>query len=224
MLHSSIVCFYRTSEKKAFLFGQMSSIIILLSSTFCEKKLNTSGQKSVSIALGIVIRKVPGVTRWVEHVWKVVAVLPGAGPENWKVLRRDGEAIEYHAATVPLELFRTDTEAYLHGLSTKIPSIYVVMRDGVGVDPLDVVLATASPYEAQDYADTGEELVEKVPMPEGLVAWIRDYIDEHHEDEVFVKRRRDKSRIDLTENGIGDARIRQVSDVYRAPSAKETVH
>ena len=224
MLHSSIVCFYRTSEKKAFLFGQMSSIIFLLSSTFCEKKLNTSGQKSVSIALGIVIRKVPGVTRWVEHVWKVVAVLPGAGPENWKVLRRDGEAIEYHAATVPLELFRTDTEAYLHGLSTKIPSIYVVMRDGVGVDPLDVVLATASPYEAQDYADTGEELVEKVPMPEGLVAWIRDYIDEHHEDEVFVKRRRDKSRIDLTENGIGDARIRQISDVYRAPSAKETVH
>mgnify|MGYP000084519960 FL=1 len=224
MLHSSIVCFYRTSEKKAFLFGQMSSIIFLLLSTFCEEKLNTSGQKSVSIALGIVIRKVPGVTRWVEHVWKVVAVLPGAGPENWKVLRRDGEAIEYHAATVPLELFRTDTEAYLHGLSTKIPSIYVVMRDGVGVDPLDVVLATASPYEAQDYADTGEELVEKVPMPEGLVAWIRDYIEEHHEDEVFVKRRRDKSRIDLTENGIGDARIRQVSDVYRAPSAKETVH
>ena len=224
MLHSSIVCFYRTSEKKAFLFGQMSSIIFLLSSTFCEEKLNTGGQKSVSIALGIVIRKVPGVTRWVEHVWKVVAVLPGAGPENWKVLRRDGEAIEYHAATVPLELFRTDTEAYLHGLSTKIPSIYVVMRDGVGVDPLDVVLATASPYEAQDYADTGEELVEKVPMPEGLVAWIRDYIDEHHEDEVFVKRRRDKSRIDLSENGIGDARIRQISDVYRAPSAKETVH
>ena len=188
------------------------------------KILNYSGQKSVSIALGIVIRRVPSVTRWVEHVWKVVAVLPGAGPENWKELRRDGETIEYHAATVPLELFRTDTEAYLHGLSTKIPSIYVVMRDGVDAGPLDVVLATASPYEAQDYADTGEELVEKVPMPEGLVAWIRDYIEEHHEDEVFVKRRRDKSRIDLSENGIGDARIRQISDVYRAPSAKETVH
>ncbi|MDT2057996.1 MAG: DUF3305 domain-containing protein, partial [Planktomarina sp.] len=87
-----------------------------------------------------------------------------------------------------------------------------------------VVLATASPYEAQDYADTGEELVEKVPMPEGLAAWIRDYIEEHHEDEVFIKRRRDKSRIDLEQNGIGDARIRQISDVYRAPSAKETVH
>ena len=181
-------------------------------------------EKFVSISLGIVIRKVPGVTRWVDHVWKAVAVLPGAGPANWKELRRDGDAIEYHAATVQLELFRTDTEAYLHGLSTKIPAIYVVMRESEGADPLDVVLAIASPYEAQDYADTGEELVEKVPMPEGLVAWIRDYVEQYHEDEVFIKRRRDKSRVDREENGIGDARIRQTSDVYRAPSAKETVH
>ena len=189
-----------------------------------EKKLHAIVQKSVSIPLGIVIRKVPGVTRWVDHVWKAVAVLPGAGPAHWKELRCDGDVIEYHAATVPLELFRTDTEAYLHGLSTKIPAIYVVMRESEGADPLDVVLATASPYEAQDYADTGEELVEKVPMPEGLVAWIRDYVEQHHEDEVFIKRRRDKSRVDREENGIGDARIRQISDVYRAPSAKETVH
>lgn len=189
-----------------------------------EKKLHAIVQKSVSIPLGIVIRKVPGVTRWVDHVWKAVAVLPGAGPAHWRELRRDGDVIEYHAATVQLELFRTDTEAYLHGLSTKIPAIYVVMRESEGADPLDVVLATASPYEAQDYADTGEELVEKVPMPEGLVAWIRDYVEQHHEDEVFIKRRRDKSRVDREENGIGDARIRQTSDVYRAPSAKETVH
>ena len=222
--HCSILGFYQTFKKNVFLFSQISSNVYKICTKNIEGKLHVLGQKSVSISLGIVVRRVPGVSRWVEHVWKVVAVLPGAGPENWKELRRDGEVIEYHAATVPLELFRTDTEAYLHGLSTRIPSIYVVLRDGVGVDPLDVVLATASPYEAQDYADTGEELVEKVPMPEGLAAWIRDYIEEHHEDEVFIKRRRDKSRIDLEQNGIGDARIRQISDVYRAPSAKETVH
>lgn len=174
--------------------------------------------------LGIVIRRVPGVTRWAKHVWQAVAVLPGAGAADWKELRRDGEAVEFHAATVPLELFRTDTEAYLHGISTNPPAIYVVMRPGDADRPLEVLLATASPYEAQDYADTGEELVEKVPMPEGLVAWIRDYVEEHHEDEVFIKRRRDKKRIDLKEDGIGDARIRQTADVYRAPVRKETVH
>ena len=175
--------------------------------------------------LGIVIRRVPGVTCWATHVWKAVAVLPGAGEADWKELRREDETIEYHATTLPLELFRTDTEAYLHGLSTKVPSIYVVMREGDSDHPLDVVLATASPYEAQDYADTGEELVEKVPMPEGLVAWIRDFVEVHHEDDVFIKRRRDKKRIDIKEDGIGDARIRQTADVYRAPaSRKEPVH
>jgi len=174
--------------------------------------------------LGVVIRRVPGVTRWAAYVWKAVAVLPGAGKADWKELRTDGDAVEYHAATLPLELFRTDTEAYLHGLSAKVPAIYVVMRPSEGDNPLDVTLVTASPYEAQDYADTGEELVEKVPMPEGLVAWIRDYVELHHEDEVFIKRRRDKTRVDRKEDGIGDARIRQVADVYRAPSTKETVH
>lgn len=183
-----------------------------------------SQDRCISMPLGIVIRRVPGVTRWVSHVWKAVAVLPGAGAAEWKELRRDGDAIEYHAATLPLELHRTDTEAYLHGLSAKVPAIYVVMRPSEGDQPLDMVLVTASPYEAQDYADTGEELVEKVPMPDGLIAWIREFVELHHEDEVFVKRRRDKKRIDEKEDGIGDARIRQVADVYRAPGSKETVH
>ena len=186
--------------------------------------MNNKNTKSISIPLGIVLRRVPGVTHWVNHVWKAVAVLPGAGPADWKELRRDGEAVEFHATTLPLELFRTDTEAYLHGLSAKIPSIYVVMRHSDGDKPLDIVLTTASPYEAQDYADTGEELVEKIPMPDGLIAWIREFVELHHEDEVFVKRRRDKHRVDFTEDGKGDARIRQVSDVYRAPGSKETVH
>lgn len=189
-----------------------------------REPLTSQSPKSISMPLGVVIRRVPGVTRWAAHVWKAVAVLPGAGAADWKELRTDGDAVEYHAATLPLELFRTDTEAYLHGLSAKVPAIYVVMRPSEGDNPLDVTLVTASPYEAQDYADTGEELVEKVPMPEGLVAWIRDYVELHHEDEVFIKRRRDKTRVDRKEDGIGDARIRQVSDVYRAPSSKETVH
>jgi hypothetical protein len=161
------------------------------------------------------------VTRWAKHIWKAVAVLPGATNASWKEMRREGDAVEYHAATVNLELHRTDTDAYLSGLSARDPAIYVVMRAALDDNPLDVVLATASPYEAQDYADTGEELVEKVSMPEGLIAFIRDFVEMHHEDEVFIKRRRDKKRIDLEQDGIGDARIRQMGDVYRAPSGKK---
>nr|WP_217358967.1 DUF3305 domain-containing protein [Ruegeria arenilitoris] len=168
--------------------------------------------------IGVVVRKTPGVTRWAKWNWRAVAVLPGAAPADWLEMRREGEAVEYHAATLPLTLWADETEAYLVNLSDTQPSIYLVLRDELKSDqPLNAVLVTASPFEGQDYADTGEEIVEKIPMTEGLIAWVRDFTLKHHRDEVFIKRRRDKKRTDLVEDGKGDARIRQVSDVYRAP-------
>lgn len=179
---------------------------------------------TVTLPLGIVIRRTPSVSRWAKWSWKAVAVLPGAGPANWVPMRKEGEAVEFHAATVPLELWHTDTEAYLTSLSARTPSIGVVMRqndDPASDHPLDILLATASAYEMQDYTDSGEELVELVPMPEGLVAYIRDFVNQYHEQEEFVKRRRDKKRIDKVEDGIGDARISKLSDVYSAPRRKQ---
>ncbi|KMW56533.1 Molybdopterin-guanine dinucleotide biosynthesis protein MobA [Candidatus Rhodobacter oscarellae] len=174
--------------------------------------------------LGIVLRRAPGVTRWQRYSWTASAVLPGAGPADWRELRREGEAVEYHAATPVLELHGAETEAYLHGLHSETPSIYVILRDGAEGDcPLEVVTVTASPYEAQDYTDSGEEIVEKIPMPPGLRAWIWDFVEAFHQDEAFVKRKRDKTRVDLVEDGIGDARISQTADVYRAPGSARKV-
>ncbi len=135
--------------------------------------------------VGVVVRKTPGVTRWARWAWRVVAVLPGAGPANWRELRRDGDAVEYHAATLPLELWSSDTEAYLVGLSAKVPSLTVVLRESqTGADlpgdlsgdragdlagdaPWDVVRVTASPYEGQDYLDSAD--VYRAPRPKGNV-------------------------------------------------------
>ena len=183
---------------------------------------------STSLPLGIVIRKSAGVTKWAKWVWRVVGVLPGAAQAQWKVLRREGDSVEYHAATLPLELWASDTEAYMTGLSARVPNIYVVLRetdDPDAKEDVEVLLATASPYEAQDYLDSGEEIVEQVAMPDGLVAFVRDFCLEHHVEETFVKRKRDRKRIDLQQDGIGDPRIRQKSDVYRAPGKRrETRH
>ncbi len=184
--------------------------------------MNQTFAKTQTIPIGVVLRRAPGVTRWAKWAWSARAVLPGAGAANWQILREEDGATEYHAATLPLELHWTQTEAYLNGLSSEVPSIYVILRDAGHEEerPLEPLLVTASPYEAQDYADSGEELVEKVPMPHGLVAWVRDFALAHHQDEVFVKRRRDKKRTDVVEEGIGDPRIRQVADVYRAPAKR----
>lgn len=171
-----------------------------------------------TMPVGVVLRRTPGVTRWAAWVWKAVDVLPGAGQADWRVLREEGDVTFYHAATPTLELHGSDTEAYLHGLNSVTPSLYAVMREtGDATRPLDMVLLTASPYEAQDYADNGEDIIEKIAMPPAIHAWVSDFVDTHHREEVFKKRKRDKKDIGLVEDGIGDARISQLADVYRSP-------
>ncbi len=111
---------------------------------------------------------------------------------------------QYHAATLPLELFRKETEAYLYNLGNREPAIYVVLReveeDGAP-HPIEVHLVTASPFEAQDYLDSGEDVVEPVAMPDDVRAWIERFVEEHHEEEKFFKRRPEK--MDLDEHKFG---------------------
>ena len=174
--------------------------------------------RHAEMTVGVVLRRKPGVTRWAKWAWSATAVIPNAGPGGFRVLRQDGDVTEYHAATLPLELHGAETEAYLHGLSAQVPCVYVILRESDDVGrPLDVDLVTASPYEAQDYADTGDDSVEKVAMPPGLIAWLQAFVEKHHKDEEFRKRRRDRKDVTLVEDGIGDARIAQLADVYRSP-------
>lgn len=167
------------------------------------------------LPLGVVMRRTPGATRWARHAWRAVAVLPGAG-EPGRVLREDGPVAEIHAATLALGLWRSDAEAYRVGLSAPTPRVFVVLRPGPpGAMPVPV-RATASPYEAQDFGDSADDVVEPVPMPDGLAALIAAFAAEHFEAEPFVKRRRDRARTDGPA-GRGDGRIRGAGDVYRAP-------
>lgn len=173
-----------------------------------------------TMPVGVVMRKKPGVTRWAKWHWSASAVLPGAGPAEWKQLRCEADVVEYHAATLELELHGAETEAYLHGLDAEKPSVYVVMRkrEDDAERGLDAVLITASPYEAQDYTESGEEFVARITMPHALRAWIQEFVDLYHQDQVFVKRRRDKKRVDLKEDGIGDPRIGKAADIYASPT------
>ena len=67
--------------------------------------------------------------------------------------------------------------------------------------------------------------VEAVAMPPELIAFVSSFVEFHHVEEAFVKRKRRRWDEDKGEGGKGDARIRQGSDVYRAPgAAKRTVH
>ena len=144
--------------------------------------------------VGIVVERRDSSHPWQDHFWRPVAVIPGAPPLDpagaWKKLGEGEGWIHYHAGTLEMELYRTDTDAYLSCLSGDPPSVYVVLREDLDGDH-EVVpfIATVSSYEAQDYLD-GEDVVEPVPMPEAIAAWVRAFVNTHHVDEPFKKRKR----------------------------------
>ncbi len=173
------------------------------------------------LQVGAVVRRSPGVTRWARDIWKPVAIIPGAPGAFWKELVHEGEVVDYHAGTVTMELFRADVEGYLVSLNMAVPSVWIIMdKDVTSQSPSGwlVSTVTASAHEALDALDSGESLVEAVPIPESLAAWIKEFIDMHYIEEPFKKRRRDEIRVDGIEDAKGDPRIRQESDVYRAPA------
>jgi len=189
---------------------------------------NTKSWKR-ELQIGAVVRRTPGVTQWAREIWKPVAVFAGAPDAFWKELVRDGEVVDYHAGTVQMELFRADVEGYLVSLNMAVPSVWVIMdRDQTSKSPSGWVLSTvtASAHEALDALDSGESIVEAVPIPDSLAAWIKEFIDLHYIEEPFKKRRRDEIDVEGVEDGKGDPRIRQQSDVYRAPTniKKPRVH
>ena len=173
------------------------------------------------LRVGAVVRRSPGVTRWVKDVWKPVSVIPGAPDAFWKELVREGSVVDYHAGTVTMELFRADVEGYLVSLNMAVPSVWIIMdRDITSQSPSGWVVSTitASAHEALDALDSGESIVEAVPIPQSMAAWIKEFIDMHYIEEPFKKRRRDEVRVDGAEDAKGDPRIRQESDVFRAPA------
>lgn len=187
----------------------------------CDSPPARSGARHAKMRVGIVLRRKPGVTRWAKWVWEPAGLIPGAGPASWKILREEDGVTDYHAATLTLNLHRSEADSYRTALAMDPPSGFVVMREGEGDGPddLGIVTLTVSSYEAQDYLDSSEDIVEPVPLPEVLIDWLASFVSAQGEEAPFVKRRRDKKRIDLHEDGVGDARIRQEADVYRAPAS-----
>ncbi len=145
-----------------------------------------------TMSLGVVIERRDSDHRWQSHSWHAVGVIAGAPAiETPRLLREADGVAQYHAATLDIVLHRTDTEGYRLNLATGLPTVYVVLRydDEVeaGIYPF---LATVSPYEAQNCLDGDEDLVEPVPMPDVVQAWLADFIAKYHVDEPFKKRKR----------------------------------
>lgn len=162
-------------------------------------------ERHITMPIGIVVERRELNNRWQKVAWKPVGVLPGAPPiEASKVLLRGDGWVHYHMATLTLELHRKETLGYKTNLNSQPPRLYVILRTTDDPDDDQEVrpfLITASPFESQDYLDSGDDIVEGVTMPDAVVAWVQAFCDHHHVDEPFKKRKR--KRYDPDEVGFG---------------------
>lgn len=168
-----------------------------------------------SLRLGVVVERRNSHHPWQDHSWRPVAVLPDA-PEvvAWQLLAEGQGWRRYHAGTLALELFPTETEAYRINLTSAEPAVYVILRcretgESHEVEPFHI---TASAEEVQDYLDAGSDVIEAVPMPPVVRNWVENFVARHHQPERFEKRQR-KGWKDVA---AGKAAAEQVSRPSRA--------
>ncbi len=151
--------------------------------------------------VGIVVERRDIDNPWEDHCWAAVAVIPGAAPNTgkdgagedgeWPVLDQAPGVVRYFAGTLPIEIFRRETEGYRLNLSNDPPVVYVVLRfDDDAPHGIEPFMATVCPNEAQLLLDGDEDLVEPVPMPDEVAAWLQDFITTHHVDQPVYKRKR----------------------------------
>lgn len=149
------------------------------------------------IPVGIVLERRRSEHPWLDVAWKPVAAIAGAPPRDprgeWVQAAEGADWVHFHAGTLTLELFRKETAGYRVNLSQEPPRLFVVLRDPEDpavAHPFVPILVTACPYEAQDYLDSGSELVEPVAMPAQLIGLLQDFVDRHHVEQPFKKRQR----------------------------------
>lgn len=109
----------------------------------------------------------------------------------------------HHQLQSRIVLYRNETPAYLYNLASPEPSLFIVVRSDDNNPRIH--LATLSPYEAQDYMDGDDEQVERWPVSANLKTWLEKFIEKHHQETEFKKRRRDQ--LDLEKQQFGKTPI-----------------
>jgi hypothetical protein len=146
------------------------------------------------MSVGVVVERRKAASAWIDYTWRPVAVLPGQPKaEPWSVLAIDGDAATYYAGAADLALYRTETGQYRDNLASGAASLWVALRSTGGEPPFRVVAVTADPAEGESFTQAGDDLVGAVPMPAAVRDMLETFVVEHHVEQPFFKRERDRA-------------------------------
>jgi Protein of unknown function (DUF3305) len=147
-----------------------------------------------TISVGVLVERSKSASPWADFHWRPAGVLTGIpDAPAWTKLSDDGERTMFYAGAAQVELYRTETANYRDNLRLETPLVWIILRPVEGDPPYDLASVTADPAEGEAMTETGTNLVEAVVMPKPMQETIAAFIAEHHVEQVFVKRKRDRA-------------------------------
>ncbi len=146
------------------------------------------------IAVGVVVERRKAQSQWIDFTWQPITVLAGL-PETspWTKLSEDGDATTFYAGGAEIALYRTETANYRDNLGSGAPRLWVALRPTGVEPPYEIFSVTADPAEGEAWTEAGGDLVDVVPMPEQVAAVLDAFVAEHHVEQPFHKRERDRA-------------------------------
>ena len=201
----------------------------------------SADRRHVLYGVKIIIERQPIDNIWQSHRWVIHDLVPlnlragdGLPPSNdihferLRQVKSGKESLSLFIAEASLDLHGAEAEAYADNLASAEPSIYAVFRkneddDDNSDEEVDIHLAeiSLSPYNIQDYEDCGEDQVEKLPLHGPIADFVKDFVDVHFKPEPFIKRKRDKARLERDQMGQADPRLKTQGNAFKIPSNKK---
>jgi hypothetical protein len=143
------------------------------------------------IPVGVIVERRAAKSPWVDFLWRPVSVLVGEpSADPWTALDAADGVTLFYAGSTSIELHRTETSYYRDNLASTAPKLWVALRPLTSGAPYELFAVTADPAEGEALTDSVSNLVEAVPMPREVIAQVSDFIDRHHVERPFLKRRR----------------------------------
>jgi hypothetical protein len=144
--------------------------------------------------VGVIVERRKVTNPWVDHAWAPVAVLAGApAAAPWTVLHEAPELTRYYAGKFELEFFGSDTGMYRDNLRSGRPSLWVSLRHTDMPPGVALHFVTADPSEGEALTEAGTDIVDAVPMPVELQQRLAAFVEAHHVERPFIKRKRDRA-------------------------------
>lgn len=141
--------------------------------------------------VGVIVERKPSSSPWTDYAWRVAAIVPEApGTRDGHILGREGGVALIYAGSAEIEFHRVETGNYRDNLATGRANLWVMLARSSEEPGIRLVSVTADPAEGEAMTEAGDILVEVAAMPRDIAERLALFVETHHVERVFTKRKR----------------------------------